>query len=152
MCVNLLELDLSFQFIGKIENLERLVKLRDLNLAENNIKKLENLHNLHELQSLNLSGNHISEIPKLAIEPLRNLRIFRLSKNKITKLEEFANLSVLSNLEDLNLNGNQALNQPDSHLHLLYFLPSLLILDGSTVSLANKQQAQRMFVGPPPEA
>ncbi|CAG9313961.1 unnamed protein product [Blepharisma stoltei] len=152
LCINLQELDLSYQFISKIENLDALVRLKDLNLMENNIKKIENLHTLRDLQSLNLSGNHITEIPKSAIEPLKQLRILKLNKNKISKIEEFANLNALISLEDLSLNGNPALNQPDSDLHVIYYLPSLVALDGSKITNATKQQASRMFSGPPPES
>lgn len=87
------ELNLSYNFISRIENLDSLASLTDLNLAENNIRRvhssldsllllcglatyshpcdrcspprqIENLEALVHLQRLNLSGNQIRGIPE----------------------------------------------------------------------------------------
>ena len=58
--VNLKELYLSQNFIEKIENLEKLVKLEILDLAFNKISKLENIETLSELTDLWLNNNNIS--------------------------------------------------------------------------------------------
>lgn len=52
-------LDLSFNLIRGIENLEQLVHLRDLYLANNKITEIRNLGNLAGLRLLELGSNRI---------------------------------------------------------------------------------------------
>lgn len=82
--------------IKKLENLEK------LDLSWNDIKKIENLNNLRNLQELHLRGNELKEIRGL--DNLINLKTFDLGINKITKIE---NLDNLINLQELSLSGNK---------------------------------------------
>jgi Leucine-rich repeat (LRR) protein len=50
------ELDLSYNLIQKIENLDQLIRLKDLNLAENSIKKIEGLVKFYDLPAIYYSG------------------------------------------------------------------------------------------------
>lgn len=52
-------LDLSFNRIRKIENLDNLVKLKKLFFVHNKISKIENLQRLVELEMLELGDNRI---------------------------------------------------------------------------------------------
>ena len=46
----------------RIENLDRLLNLRELNLSENAIGKIENLRHLKQLRTLNLAENRIEQV------------------------------------------------------------------------------------------
>lgn len=58
-------LDLNHARIGKIEHLERMVKLERLYLRWNLLKKIENLDTLTGLVELELYDNQITEIENL---------------------------------------------------------------------------------------
>lgn len=60
------ELDLNHARIGKIEHLERMVKLERLFLRWNLLKKIENLDTLTRLVELELYDNQITEIENLS--------------------------------------------------------------------------------------
>ena len=53
--------DLSFNFIKKIEGLDRLVNLEDLVLFNNLIEHLENMDTLIKLQVFSVGNNRISD-------------------------------------------------------------------------------------------
>ena len=57
--VNLRKLDLSFNKLYRIDNLEALVSLKDLNLSYNLIDRIENLAKIPGLRILNLDHNKI---------------------------------------------------------------------------------------------
>ena len=52
-------LDLSFNRLRKIQNIDHLVKLRKLYLCDNKISRIENISTLTELVSLELGANRI---------------------------------------------------------------------------------------------
>lgn len=145
------ELDLSYHFISKIENLDSCQYLTDLNLAENSIRKIENLKFLVNLVNLNLTGNAIREIPRDEIEPLQQLKSCKLSRNKIKDLKELGNLAVLGKLESVWVFRNPVADNPDFNLYLVYHVPNLTSIDGSAVSPAIKQKAARKYQLPAPE-
>lgn len=55
-------LDISFNRISRIENLEGLINLKKLYLVNNKIQKIENLQNLANLEMLELGSNKIRVI------------------------------------------------------------------------------------------
>lgn len=65
------ELDLNHARIGKIEHLDRMVKLERLFLRWNLLKKIENMDTLTRLVELELYDNQITEIENL--DNLQNL-------------------------------------------------------------------------------
>ncbi|TIC06944.1 L domain-like protein [Wallemia mellicola] len=93
-------LDLSFNLIRSIKNLEKL-PLKELYLVQNKIVDISNL-NIPTLELLELGGNRIRTIQNL--DYLSNLRELWLGKNKIT---EIANMDNLSNLRILSLQANR---------------------------------------------
>ena len=56
------ELNLSFNVIDSIENLNKLPNLRTLILDHNRIKQLENLKNLRKLELLSITGNLLEDL------------------------------------------------------------------------------------------
>lgn len=121
--INLKSLDLSFNKLKHIKNLDQLVNLENLYLIENKIEQIENLETMVNLTNLELGGNLIKEIPDISylgnlqqlwlgknrltkisgLDNLPNLRILSLQANRITKLE---GLDKLTNLEELYVSSN----------------------------------------------
>jgi protein phosphatase 1 regulatory subunit 7 len=91
--------------------LRQLSQLKKLDLSFNKISRIDNLECLKELRELNLSYNRIEEIHP-NIGKIVNLRVVNLNHNKIRRLENLKNcrkLEVLqvggNALEDLNVYG-----------------------------------------------
>ena len=60
-------LDLSFNLIKVVENLECLTKLKKLYLVQNKVSKIEGLQNLSQLEMLELGANKIRVSTKLVV-------------------------------------------------------------------------------------
>lgn len=101
--VRLKSLDLSFNKIKNIKNIDRLVELEHLYFVQNKIKEIANLETLTRLKNLELGGNRIERISEtlLALPALEQLW---LGKNKIPRLE---NLHALTNLRVLSIQSNR---------------------------------------------
>ena len=89
----------------QLKSLENITKtgldftnLKSLDISENYLQKIEKLENFPQLESLNLSINHIREIQGL--DSLKHLKSLYLGLNWITKIK---NLHSLSQLEILSL-------------------------------------------------
>lgn len=100
--VQLKDLDLMGNRIGRIEGLDALMNLTQLNLGDNNIKKIGGLRHLAKLERLMLRGNRIAEIEGL--EPLAQLTHLDLGDNHI---REILGLGHLTKLAQLALHGNR---------------------------------------------
>ncbi|CCH43740.1 hypothetical protein BN7_3294 [Wickerhamomyces ciferrii] len=121
--IKLKNLDLSFNKIRNIKNIENLTELENLYFVQNKISEIVNLDNFTKLKNLELGGNRISKIENLDklenleelwlgknkiprfenLNPLRNLKILSIQSNRITKLEGLENLV---NLEELYVSHN----------------------------------------------
>lgn len=98
----LTSLDLSFNKIKHIKNVNHLRTLKELYFVQNRISKIENLEGLSNITMIELAANRIREIENL--DPLTSLQELWLGKNKIT---EIRNLSTLTNLRVLDLKSNR---------------------------------------------
>lgn len=101
--VNLKNLDLSFNKIKNIKNIDKLVNLENLYFVQNKIREIKNLETLKNLKNLELGGNKIEEISETMNE-LPSVEQLWLGKNKIHKLE---NLSNLVSLRVLSIQSNR---------------------------------------------
>lgn len=102
---SIIELNIIKEGITFIESgnvfLRQMTSLKRLDLSFNSLTKLDNLECLKELRELNVSYNRVETIDSLA--KLVNLKVLNLSHNKIKKLE---NLKTLRKLEMLQVTGN----------------------------------------------
>ena len=98
----LTSLDLSFNKIKHIKNVNHLKTLKELYFVQNRISKIENLEGLSNITMIELAANRIREIENL--EPLQALEELWLGKNKITEIK---NLSSFSSLRLLDLKSNR---------------------------------------------
>lgn len=108
---NLRIIDLSYNKIKKIENLESLINLECLILSNNKISKIENLESLTKLDKLFLQCNKINKIENL--EFLTNLEYLYLDYNNIENIE---NLDKLTNLKYIFIRNNNINSSSLSHL------------------------------------
>ncbi|KAJ2560043.1 formin-binding protein [Coemansia sp. RSA 1933] len=99
--VNLHNLFFVSNKIQTIENLSRLTMLRNLELGANRIRAIQNLDALVNLEELYLGKNKIARLENLG--SLRRLRILSIQSNRITRIE---GLEQLENLEELYLSHN----------------------------------------------
>ena len=95
-------LNLSFNQIQKIEGLQSLTSLNSLYLYNNQIQKIEGLQSLTSLNSLYLYNNQIQKIEGL--QSLTSLNRLDLFDNQIQKIE---GLQSLTSLNYLDLSDNQ---------------------------------------------
>jgi len=164
-------LNLSFQDIYRIQNLEGLVKLEELRLDNNKIKKIENISHLVHLKWLDLSFNAIEKIEGLT--ELRKLQDISLYSNQIKEIEGLDNcteLNVLSignnliekydkmleylekfrKLEVFNVAGNPFTKREQEYdLHIIFRLKNLKYLDYSFIddAMKNKLEEKDEFKG-----
>ncbi|KAI9677156.1 MAG: hypothetical protein M1829_002730 [Trizodia sp. TS-e1964] len=95
-------LDLSFNKIRTIKNVNHLCELRDLYFVQNKISNIQGLDGLSKLKNLELAANRIREIQN--VQTLAGLEQLWLGKNKITEMK---NLSTLVNLKILSIQSNR---------------------------------------------
>ncbi|KAH3672401.1 hypothetical protein WICMUC_004237 [Wickerhamomyces mucosus] len=98
--IKLITLDLSFNLIKNIKNIENLINLKNLYFIENKISEITNISHFENLQVLELGGNRLKKIDNLPL----NLRELWIGKNRISKLE---NISHLKNLKILSIQSNR---------------------------------------------
>ncbi|OBA22533.1 L domain-like protein [Metschnikowia bicuspidata var. bicuspidata NRRL YB-4993] len=92
--VRLKNLDLSFNKIKNIKNIDRLVGLENLYFVQNKISEIKNLRTLKSLKNLELGGNRLAAIlPEMLHLP--SIEQLWLGKNKIARLENLDNLACL---------------------------------------------------------
>lgn len=100
-------MNLSNNFIQKIQNLQLLVKLQELDLSHNQIKMLDGLEALLNLEKLNVSHNQISTIPSWFGKKLLALNVLIMSSNNIKKV-----MYVTITLRDIFIDYKQILLDP----------------------------------------
>ncbi|XP_046414947.1 leucine-rich repeat and guanylate kinase domain-containing protein-like [Neodiprion fabricii] len=168
---SIVRLDLSHNVIERIEGLVNLRHLRFLNLGYNIIESVENLDNL-DIQELNLEYNCISNVRSatsaFGISTLPNLRTLILRHNKLTTLEFFegayglryidlkynkiSDLLEVSHLKSLvheiDFRGNPCTNWPNYRDVLLFSMPSVMFVDGASVTISEKVSASTIFAPP----
>jgi len=115
---NLQELNLSYNQISKIKNLDKLSFLSKLELQKNKLTSTDWLEKLSSLKDLNLWYNEISDTK--ALFGLTNLVSLQLQHNQIS---DISNLSNLFNLETLKLEYNQI--SDETSLTTISNLPNL---------------------------
>lgn len=101
---HLKNLDLSFNKIKHIKNIDKLENLENLYFVQNKITEIENLSTLKKLKNLELGGNRIHEIGEESLKGLDSLEEIWLGKNHIPRL---MNLHWLKNLKILSIQSNR---------------------------------------------
>ena len=103
--------------ISKIENLEKLTKLKVLALFSNQIVEVEALETLQELEVLRLGNNKITN---------KKVKEIYLSGNQLFLFEVVIYLRQLPKLRTLSLKGNPVANIKDFDGYVAAFLPKVI--------------------------
>ncbi|KAF4140751.1 hypothetical protein GN958_ATG10114 [Phytophthora infestans] len=120
-------LDISFNIIASIQEIERLKFVQELHLAFNRLDDVRPLEFCPRLVRVNLSGNRLMNTKGLeTLELLENLDV---SDNLIEFPEALRALSLNQNLTHLTIRGNPLSQKPGYHVPMLDMIPSLIILD-----------------------
>eukprot|EP00048_Salpingoeca_helianthica_P017518 m.237651 g.237651 ORF g.237651 m.237651 type:complete len:512 (+) comp21264_c0_seq1:30-1565(+) len=142
-CKNLVELRASSNYIEDLPSFAT-IPLKRLYLANNRLSSLSFLDTLGQLEHLDLSGNMISTLE--GMEHLERLVVLHLAANKIADVAVLDPLQLLLDLCELSLGGNPLKNYRP---HVLFSMPRLVTLDGSTVSCIEKVAAVNQCAPPP---
>ncbi|XP_074525644.1 nischarin [Halichoeres trimaculatus] len=111
-------LDLSYNQLSTVENLQHLYNLVHVDLSYNSLRVLEAAHTrLGNIKTLNLAGNQLDQLTGLT--KLYSLVNLDLSHNKLAQLEEIRNIGSLPCLEKLNLSSNPMCIIPDYRTKVL---------------------------------
>lgn len=155
MLTALKELNLSFNYITKIENLETLVNLEVLSLFSNHITKIENLQTLEKLVTLSIGNNLIATLDGVSLTSIfclyySKLYILSISFNIfffIIQLKQIDRLRFVSSLKVLNLEGNPIAKQPDFPLseYITAILPQLNYYEYVFIKDEMREAAQKRF-------
>lgn len=123
MLTNLKKLDLSFNYIEKIENLEKLVHIESLSLYNNLISNIENLDDLENLKILSIGNNNIVEV--------KGIERFRFLKK----------------LYSLNLEGNPIAENSDKPLrtYIAAVLPNLKFYNYTYIKNEEREKGLEQF-------
>lgn len=104
-------LKLAYNNISSIQKkaFENLLHLETLNLDGNKLSKLEDnlFKNLNSLKSLQLGSNSLTKIGKNKFTGLEHLKYLNLQSNMMYQMETFIPFLNVSELESLNVRGNQ---------------------------------------------
>uniref|UniRef100_A0A9J8CXI9 Nischarin n=1 Tax=Cyprinus carpio carpio TaxID=630221 RepID=A0A9J8CXI9_CYPCA len=111
-------LDLSYNELSLVENLQHLYNLVHLDLSFNKLTVLEGVHTkLGNIKTLNLSGNQLETLSGLC--KLYSLVNLDLSSNRLAQLDEIKHISTLPCLEKLSLADNPMCIIPDYRTKVL---------------------------------
>ncbi|XP_008407084.1 nischarin isoform X2 [Poecilia reticulata] len=111
-------LDLSYNQLSSVENLQHLYSLVHVDLSYNCLRSLEAAHTrLGNIKTLSLAGNQLETLSGLS--KLYSLVNLDLSHNQLAQLEEIKNIGALPCLEKLNLSSNPMCIIPDYRTKVL---------------------------------
>ena len=119
-CLTDLEiLDLHSNKIKTIENISNLQNLRILNLANNKINSFNEIIYNRNLEELNVRKNLIEIIPNM--DDFQMLKKINIGKNFITKIDYILEFIKLIYLQELIIEDNPILNDPDIIIQIKKF-------------------------------
>ncbi|KFO90501.1 Leucine-rich repeat-containing protein 72, partial [Buceros rhinoceros silvestris] len=143
--VDVLVLYLAGQGLRSIPSLSRFHRLRYLWINNNKIQDLTFLVKNYCLTELYLNNNELTDISG-ALKHLRALRILLLHNNQLKKLgKTVKELKGMISLQALNLFHNPLAQDPDYRLYVVYFLPSVQLLDRKSVTQRERESALHLY-------
>uniref|UniRef100_K7FLW2 Leucine rich repeat containing 72 n=1 Tax=Pelodiscus sinensis TaxID=13735 RepID=K7FLW2_PELSI len=136
---------LAGQGLKEVPNLSRFQVLRYLWLNNNKIQKLTFLINNYRLTELYLNNNELIDIAG-SLKHLRSLQILLLHNNQLKNLDTTVKeLKGMISLKTLNLFHNPLSQDPGYRLYVIYFLPSVQLLDRKKVTQKERESALHIY-------
>ncbi|NWV30131.1 LRC72 protein, partial [Origma solitaria] len=128
-----------------IPSLSQFRRLRCLWINNNKIQDLTFLIKSYCLTELYLNNNELTDISG-ALKHLCSLQILFLHSNELKKLgKTVKELKGMRSLQTLNLFQNPLAYDPDYRLYVIYFLPSVQLLDRKLVTQRERESALHLF-------
>jgi len=115
-CINLINLDLSYNKLSSVMGLRCLVSLENLDVSCNRLSALSGMEHLLALNTLNVSGNFLNSVDCL-------LPLTKLEKLKMLVLKD----------EDKNLTNPLYDSNNDAEECIMEMLPSVHVLNGEAI-------------------
>ncbi|NXG16357.1 LRC72 protein, partial [Grallaria varia] len=142
---DVLGLYLARQGLRSIPSLSQFHKLRYLWLNNNKIQDLTFLIKNYCLTELYLNNNELTDISG-ALKHLRSLQILFLHNNELKNLgKTVKELKGLISLHTLSLFQNPLVHDPNYRLYVIYFLPSVQLLDRKLVTQRERESAFHLY-------
>ncbi|NXW77423.1 LRC72 protein, partial [Hirundo rustica] len=135
----------STRGLRSIPSLSQFRRLRYLWINNNKIQDLTFLIKNYYLTELYLNNNELTDISG-ALKHLCSLQILFLHNNELKKLgKTVKELKGMISLQTLNLFQNPLAYDPDYRLYVIYFLPSVQLLDRKLVTQRERESALRLY-------
>ncbi|KAK0409230.1 hypothetical protein QR680_004421 [Steinernema hermaphroditum] len=146
--VNMREISLRGMDIAVLENLGATRDFFDtIDLTDNFIRKLENLPVLKRLNTLIMHNNHVMFIQDDIGAQVPNLQTLVLTHNSLNQLGDIDSLATCKKLEYLTLTGNPLTHNVDYRHYVIHKIPSVRVLDYKRVKDAEREEARKKFKG-----
>ncbi|NXG59524.1 LRC72 protein, partial [Hemiprocne comata] len=143
--MDVLVLYLAGQGLRSIPGLSRFHRLRYLWINNNKIQDLTFLKRNYCLTELYLNNNELTDITG-ALKHLGALQILLLHNNQLGKLSKTVKeLKGMISLQTLNLFHNPLAQDRDYRLYVIYFLPSVQLLDRKSVTQRERESALHLY-------
>ncbi|NXX45597.1 LRC72 protein, partial [Tricholaema leucomelas] len=143
--VDVLVLYLAGQGLRSIPSLSQFRRLRCLWINNNKIQDLTFLSKNYCLTELYLNNNELTDISG-ALKHLCVLQILLLHNNQLKSLDRTVEeLKGIKSLQTLNLFHNPLVQDPGYRLHVIYFLPSVQLLDRKSVTQRERESAFHQY-------
>ncbi|XP_023776358.1 leucine-rich repeat-containing protein 72 [Cyanistes caeruleus] len=143
--VDVVALYLARQGLRSIPSLAQFRRLRYLWINNNKIQDLTFLTKNYYLTELYLNNNELTDISG-ALKHLCSLQILFLHNNELRKLgKTVKELKEMISLQTLNLFQNPLAYDPDYRLYVIYFLPSVQLLDRKLVTQRERESALHLY-------
>ncbi|NWW56679.1 LRC72 protein, partial [Ifrita kowaldi] len=136
---------LSTRGLRSIPSLSQFPRLRYLWINDNKIQDLTFLVKNYCLTELYLNNNELTDISG-ALKHLCSLQILFLHNNELKNLgKTVKELKGMISLQTLNLFQNPLAYDPDYRLYVIYFLPSVQLLDRKLVTQRERESALHLY-------
>ncbi|NXN35229.1 LRC72 protein, partial [Rhinoptilus africanus] len=143
--VDVLVLYLARQGLKIIPSLSQFHRLRYLWINNNKVQDLTFLMKNYCLTELYLNNNELTDISG-ALKHLHALQILLLHNNQLKKLDKTVKeLEGMRSLQTLNLFHNPLAQDRDYRLYVIYFLPSVQLLDRKSVTQKERESALHLY-------
>ncbi|NXO62911.1 LRC72 protein, partial [Phainopepla nitens] len=135
----------STRGLRSVPSLSQFRRLRYLWINNNKIQDLTFLIKNYYLTELYLNNNELTDISG-ALKHLCSLQILFLHNNELKKLgKTVKELKGMISLQTLNLFQNPLAYDPDYRLYVIYFLPSVQLLDRKSVTQRERESALHLY-------